>query len=575
MPGHRDFIENMLAGVGGIDAVLFVIAADEGIMPQTREHLAILDLLEIPTGVIALTKVDLVSDTEWLELVESDICEILKGTHLENAPLVRVSARSGEGLDTLIAKLGEVLGTQPQRSDLDKPRLPIDRVFSITGFGTIVTGTLLDGKLKVGDDIEILPPGTKARIRGLQTHKTKEETATPGSRVAANISGVEVNQVQRGYVLAKPGQYKPTERLDVAFKLLPDASAPLAHNTEVKLFLETQETLARVRVIGAEKLQPGEEGWLQVETDQPIIAARKDRFILRRPSPGETLGGGEVLDPHPQKRHKRFSKEIISRFESVHLGSAEDLLLQASQVLGISRFSDLALKARLDETAALETGKQMISTGELLILDGDQSNLLPASLTISRSQWLILSEAVRGVLGKFHLDNPLRVGMLREEFRSKCNLAGGVFATALRKWVSDGLLVDLGPLVALAEHQVIMTPVQQARVDGLLAKFKSTPLAPPSVKESTAEIGEDLLAVLLSRNSLFQLSEDVLLEEGEYQRWLSRLEAHLTKNKEITVAEFRDLVGTSRKYALAFLEYLDAKGVTRREGDARSLRTSR
>lgn len=575
VPGHRDFIENMLAGVGGIDAALFVIAADEGIMPQTREHLAILDLLEIPAGVIALTKIDLIDDPEWLDLVESDVRNILKGTCLESAPVARVSARNGEGLAELIKKLTDVLHAQPKRNDLGKPRLPIDRIFSITGFGTIVTGTLLDGKLKSGDEIEILPQGIKTRIRGLQTHKTKEEVAIPGSRVAANLSGVEVGEIRRGDVLVKPGQYKVTKRLDMSFKLLADASAPLEHDTEVKLFLGPQESSARVRVIGAERLMPGEPGWLQVEPEREMIAARRDRFILRRPSPGETLGGGEVIDPHPSKRHKRFSKDIISQFEASLLGSPQDLLLQASQSLGISRFVDLFTKARLDEEIAIVAGTQMMVEGTLIIINGNTSALSRDALVISSTLWQTKLDKMRVILQKFHRDFPLRPGMPREEFRSKANFSSSLFSTILNRLVNDGLLLDLGSSIALAGHQVKLTPEQQARTDGLLARFRTNPLAPPSVKEALTEIGEDLLAVLTGQGKLIQLSEEVLLDGQEYQRWLGKLEEFLAKSQQITVAEFRDLVGTSRKYALAYLEYLDGKGITQRDGDQRSLRAPR
>lgn len=572
VPGHRDFIENMLAGVGGIDAALFVIAADEGIMPQTREHLAILNLLEIPAGVIALTKIDLIEDPEWLDLIESDVREILQGTCLAHAPVVRVSARSGQGLGELTRQLADVLSAQPQRNDLARPRLPIDRIFSITGFGTIVTGTLLDGELKSGDEIEILPQGIKTRIRGLQTHKTKEEIAVPGSRVAANLSGVEVGEIRRGDVLVKPGQYKTTKRLDMSFKLLPDASAPLEHDAEVKLFLGPQESSARVRMIGAERLMPGDKGWLQVEPEREMIAARRDRFILRRPSPGETLGGGEVIDPHPSKRHKRFSKDVINQFEASLLGSPQDLLLQASQSLGISRFDDLFSKARLDEKIAHEAGNQMLTEGSLIVIKGASSGLSRDNLVISSTRWQTESEKVCAMLQKFHRDFPLRPGMPREEFRSKADLSGNLFSAALNRWLEDGLLLDLGSSIALVEHQVKLTPEQQARTDNLLARFRANPLAPPSVKETLAEIGEDLLVVLIGNGKLIQLSEDVLLDQREYQNWLGKLETFLERNRQITVAEFRDLVGTSRKYALAFLEYLDGKGITRRDGDTRSLR---
>ncbi|MRR30650.1 selenocysteine-specific translation elongation factor, partial [bacterium] len=272
VPGHRDFIENMLAGVGGIDAVLFVVAADEGVMPQTREHLSILDILQIQGGVIALTKTDMIDDPDWLDLVELDVHEAVRGTVLADAPIVRVSARSGVGIPGLIAALETCLAERPPRPDLGRPRLPVDRVFTIPGFGTVVTGTLLDGAFQVGDEVEILPDGIKGRIRGLQSHKLKTATALPGSRTAVNISGVNVDEIRRGEVVAHPGKYKPVRRMDVRFKLLADVETPLKHNTTVKFFIGASEVLARVRTLGCEELLPGQEGWLQLELEAAVVA---------------------------------------------------------------------------------------------------------------------------------------------------------------------------------------------------------------------------------------------------------------------------------------------------------------
>jgi selenocysteine-specific elongation factor len=279
VPGHRDFIENMLAGVGGIDAALFVVAADEGVMPQTREHLSILDILQIQGGVVVLTKIDMIDDSDggrsdWLDLVEDDVRKVLHDTVLGEAPILRVSARTGEGIPELLKAVENCLSERPPRPDLRRPRLPIDRVFTIAGFGTVVTGTLTNGHLVVGDEILILPNDLKGRVRGLQTHKRKEEMAVAGSRTAVNISGINVDQIQRGDMLVHPGDYTTTRRLDIRFRLLPDVSAPLLHNTETKMFLGAAEVVARIRLLGTEALLPGEEGWLQVELNRPVVAVR-------------------------------------------------------------------------------------------------------------------------------------------------------------------------------------------------------------------------------------------------------------------------------------------------------------
>jgi selenocysteine-specific elongation factor len=333
VPGHRDFIENMLSGVGAIDAVIFVVAADEGVMPQTREHLAILDLLQIQGGVVALTKTDLVDDPDWLDLIEEDLKDVLAGTILDSAPIVRVSAKNGEGISALLEILSDTLADKPPRPDLGRPRLAVDRVFTMSGFGTIVTGTLTDGQLQVGEEVSILPQKLRGRIRGLQTHKRKEQTAVPGSRTAVNISGLDVEQIQRGDVVAYPGDYQPSRRLDVHFRMLSDVSQPLRHNTEVKLFVGASEVVGRLRLLGTDVLKPGEEGWLQLELGSPVVVVRGDRYILRRPSPGETLGGGIILDPQPPGRHKRFDAKVLERLEALVGGTG----LGSSPVQGCSR----------------------------------------------------------------------------------------------------------------------------------------------------------------------------------------------------------------------------------------------
>ena len=334
VPGHRDFIENMLAGVGGIDVALFVVAADEGVMPQTREHLAILDLLEVRGGVVALTKTDLVADDpDWLELVMLDVSEALQGTVLADAPILPVSAKTGAGMAELKQVLWQKLAASPPRPDNGRPRLPIDRIFTLSGFGTIVTGTLIDGRFHIGDTVEIQPTGLKGRIRGLQTHKTKLDVARPGSRVAINLTGIDKDDLARGHVVAAPDVIGHTILFDAAYRHLPDATKPLKHNTTIKLFVGAAELLARVRVLGSERIEPGQSGWLQLATTEPVAVTRGDRFILRRPSPGETIGGGRVLDPHPGRRHRRFRSETVERLKTLSQGTPAELLLQTVQRL--------------------------------------------------------------------------------------------------------------------------------------------------------------------------------------------------------------------------------------------------
>jgi selenocysteine-specific elongation factor len=397
VPGHIDFIENMLAGVGGLDAALFVIAADEGVMPQTREHLAILDLLKIEAGVVALTKIDLV-DTDWLDLIQIDVKDALRGTVLANAPIVPVSARSGAGMPDLLAALDRILQQRPPRPDRGKPRLSIDRVFSVAGFGTIVTGTLIDGSLHVGNDVIILPQNLPARIRGLQTHKTKIEQAVPGSRVAINLSGVELADVQRGNVITRPGWLTPTVLIDAQFEYLAEAPRPLIHNAEVKFFYGAAEVPAHIRLLANEILAPGQTGWAQFALRAPLPLVKGDRFIVRLPSPSITLGGGVVIDPQPGRRHRRFKPDVVARLEMLAKGTPSELLLKALEASGPIN------SAELFKRTSLPRDESQVALQELL--DSQQALPLKTDLFIAASGWATLRHKMLNELSAYHAANP-------------------------------------------------------------------------------------------------------------------------------------------------------------------------
>ncbi len=575
VPGHRDFIENMLAGVGGIDAVLFVVAADEGVMPQTREHLHILDLLQIQNGIIVLTKADLVDDPDWFDLVEADVHEVVLGTVLDSAPVVRVSARTGLGLEELQQRLTELLAASPPRPDLDRPRLPIDRVFTIAGFGTVVTGTLLDGHLSLGDEIEILPGGVHGRVRSLQTHKKKENTAVPGSRTAVNISGVELDQVQRGEVLTLPGRYHASQRLDVHFRLLPDASAPLRHSSEVKFFVGAAEVIARARLLGVEELKPGDEGWLQLELTTPVVVVRGDRYILRRPSPGETLGGGVVVDPQPARRHRRFDSALLARLEALRQGSPADILLQAGLALGAAPVRDLVVRSRLAQDAAEAAIQELLAENLLIQLEEGYIHPNVDLLVIPRSLWEAQTRRAEDELEQYHLTFPLRRGMPREELKSRLKYTPRLFNAAMRLWITGSSLVENGKQLARPGHQVEFKPAQKAQVDRLLEKFAAAPYVTPSVKECQAELGEEAYTALIEMERLVQVSPEVVFRSEDYLEMVAAVTSHLESEGTLTLAQFRDRFSTSRKYAQAFLEHLDAVGLTQRSGDVRKLRKSR
>ena len=565
VPGHRDFIENMLAGVGGIDAALFVVAADEGVMPQTREHLAILDLLQIPAGIVALTKVDLVDDPEWLNLVETDLKDILAGTVLANAPIVRVSAKTGVGLENLLQHLQDILSQHPHRPDLGRPRLPVDRVFTLPGFGTIVTGTLLGGHLSVGDAVEILPAGVSGRIRSLQTHKQSEEKAVPGSRTAVNISGVHVDQIKRGDVITYPGTFEPTKMMDVWCTLLDDIGSPLKHNSEVKLFLGAAEVMARVRVLGVQELEPGKDGFLQLMLQEPVVAQRQDRFIIRRPSPSATIGGGQVVDPHPQRRHKRFNPDRLAELEQLLVGTPEEILIQSAFSLVAGQAGEMIAASGLEPDVANTALNVLLENGSLVALDGTQK-IIPAA-TLQQ-----MKIAVQEALSAYHSQYPLRLGMPREQLKSQLAFPPGLFDAVVRQMNTEQALVAYDAKVRLAGHQVQFTKEQQKAIDQLLHQFQEQPTTPPSVKQCVDAIGEELTDALIETGQLVQPAEDVVFQPAIFEKMQSLAIEHLREHGSITLAELRDKLQTSRKYAVAVLEFLDSTGVTVRKGDSRQLR---
>ncbi len=571
VPGHRDFIENMLAGISGIDAALLVVAADEGVMPQTKEHLAILDLLQIPAGLVVLTKIDLASDPDWLALVEADIRSTLTGTVLQDAPILRVSAKTRTGLDDLLSTLSTLLQQKPSRPDVGRPRLPIDRVFSMPGFGTIVTGTLSDGPLSLGDEVVVLPSGVKGRVRGLQTHKKKEERAIPGSRTAVNISGVAVEAIRRGEVLTRPGQYSPTRRLDARLRLLKDISQPLKHGMEVKVFVGASESMAFLRLLGAEKLAAGEEGWIQLELRQPVVAVRGDRYILRRPSPGETLGGGFIVDHQPKGRHKRFDEKVLKSLASLAAGSPTDVLLEAALALGPASIKDVVARSRLESETAQKALKELLEAGSLLMLEAGQPLVSSDALVISAPHCMALQDKTTDMVATYHKNFPLRRGMQREELKSKLKLTTRVFNALLTHYTSCHVLTDAGGFVALPGHEIRFDSGQQARVQELMRKFEQAPYAPPSVKECQALAGEEVYNALVELGRLKPVSAEVVFRPEDLERMIVEVRAFIASKGQMTVADARDLFGSSRKYMLALMEFLDSSGVTVRDGDVRRL----
>ncbi len=572
VPGHERFIKNMLAGVGGIDAALLVVAADEGPMPQTEEHLAILDLLQIESGVVALTKSDLVDD-DWLEMVREDVAERLAGTSLAGAEIVPVSSRTRQGLDDLMKALDAVLDKSMPRQDRGRPRLPVDRVFSITGFGTVVTGTLIDGQLEVGQELEAQPKGLKTRIRGLQVHKHKAATALPGNRVAVNVSNVAVEDLARGDVLTTPGWLKPAVRLDVKLRVLGKAPKDIEQNDALDFFTGAAEVSASLTLLDKERLSPGEEGWVQLRLSGPVAVAKGDRFILRQASPSLTVGGGVVIDTDSQ-RHRRFRSEVIAALDTMAKGTPAELLLQALETPAVQEFSAVAERAGLNVDSARRALSELLTDGRALVL-GRQAQVmdrggvaaLPSDLVASRTGWeRLLGSAVK-LLSAYHGQFPLRKGMPKEEFKSRIGLSPKTLSAFVKEAVANGLIAERNGTYALPDHKVQFTPPQQAKVDELLRLFAEEPFSPPSV----GEIGVDpeTLAALQDEELIMKVTESVYFLTSAYSEMRDRVLRILDEQGSITVAGVRDEFHTSRKYSLALLEYLDEQKVTRRVGDQR------
>ncbi len=602
VPGHEGFIKNMLAGVGGIDAALLVVAADEGVMPQTREHLAILDLLRVQRGVVALTKADLV-DEEWLELVREEVAEQLRPTTLAQAAILPVSAYTRQGLPELLAELQRLLVEAEERQNIARPRLPIDRVFSMTGFGTVVTGTLLDGAFRPGQEVTILPQGLKTRIRTLQTHRHQVELARPGSRVAINLANVARTEMARGNVVTLPQQLQPTLLLDARVQLLATAPRALAHNTQVDFYSGSQEVAARVRLLDCAELEPGQQAWVQLRLSRPAVVARRDRFILRIPSPSTTIGGGEVIDVRP-RYHRRFQPAILQALAMLERGSPEELILA-----NLNRRREAVAQKKGAASSSAGTGKMAggkagqalvgYELGEIVRQSNLAEDVTHATLEtllqerrvrrvgiwwFAQTIWDALCHETVFLLSEQHRQYPLRAGLSKEEWRTRLGLSQRVAADVFPALQAEGVLAEVatstkgastsGGLIRLPTFTPTFTAEQQAQVGRLLRAFRANPYTPPGRGDVEAEVGSEVLGALLEQGILVRLggaADPVLFLRETYDEAIAKIIAYLREHETITAAEARDLLGTTRKYVLPLLEHLDERRITRRLGDQRVL----
>ena len=559
VPGHHDFIRNMLAGVGPVDAVLLVVALDEGVMPQTREHLAILRVLGVDRGVVALTKRDLVDD-EWASLARADVTAALQGTPLGGAPMIEVSATTKTGLTELVEALESVLGTAPARRDLGRPRLAIDRAFTLTGFGTVVTGTLVDGGFVVGDEVEILPAGRRARVRGIQTHKRALDSASPGSRVALNLSGVEKDELARGMVVVRPGTLVPVSVLSARVEVLASASDALTHDESVKVHAGTAEVMARTSLLESPTLDPGASGWVQLRLAEPLAVAVGDRFVIRRPSPPETLGGGAVADISGERMRRR--REAVAILERRSAPTAASRLLAA---LDVPRTPvEAGSRSGLDAGDCDAAVRELVESGRAVQL---------ADALIARESFEALATRIERTLAATHRRSPLRAGAPREEIRSSLDLGPKRFNALVERLAQEGRLAERGSALALVGHVPTLTAAQESIWSRARAALARDPLQPPSPATLESEYGLDreLVAALAERGDLVRIGTEAVFLPDAVARFADAVVSELAATGSITVARARDLTGSSRKHVLPLLGFLDDRGLTRRSGDDRIL----
>jgi selenocysteine-specific elongation factor len=571
VPGHERFIKNMLAGVGGIDLAMLVIAADEGVMPQTREHLAICSLLHVTGGLVVLTKTDLV-EPDWLELVRDDIAGLTRATFLDGAPIATVSARTGEGVGELRAVLRDLAAKVPSRGTDQLPRLPIDRVFTIKGFGTVVTGTLMAGRLRVDDRVEVFPAGLQAKIRGLQAHGQSVSDSVAGQRTAVNLQGVDRAAVERGNVLGLAGTLVPSTLVDGTFELLPDAPRPVKSRDRVRVHAGTSEVMARVLLLDRAELVPGASTFARFRLEGPLVALPGDRFVIRSYSPMVTIGGGTLLDIAPP----RFKLKAPAHLAHVRLlaeGGPDAVVEEHVRHAGGAgvRFGPLSGRVPFgpERLRGLLDGLQ--GAGRIVAIDRD---------------WAIHAESLtrlRGLaiaaLEQFHRAMPLRPGMSREELRGRSGAPDErVFAHLLGTLEAEGVVRTDRDKVRLASHAVRLTPDQQKAVDRLEQDYLGAVAAPPSPEEALARAGlsgdeeHELFQLLVEARKLVRVKDSLYFHTQALDAIQDRLVAMLRERKEIGPGDIKDLLGISRKYAIPLLEFFDSRRVTTRVGERRVLR---
>jgi selenocysteine-specific elongation factor len=572
VPGHEKFVKNMVAGATGIDIVALVIAADEGVMPQTREHLEICELLKVRHGLVVLTKIDMV-EPDWLELAREDVSEYLSNTFLADAPIIEVSSITGQGLEDLVQALDKLVQEIPQRETGHVFRLPIDRVFTMKGFGTVITGTTVSGKIRVGDEITIYPHGTNAKIRGIHVHNREVNEVQAGLRTAVNLQGVERDSIQRGDIAATKGCLRPTYMVDVFLDHLPSAPRKLKNRAKVRFHTGTSEVISTLVLMDREELEPGESCLAQIRLDAPTTVLKGDRYVLRSYSPVRTIGGGEVLNPLPAKK-RRFSETVLSELKLLQKGELKEIIelfvsmgrFQGVEEAELSFLTNTSKKRLDDALTALKAQKKVVQYDKErgVIIHG-------AFLEKARDEIL-------GTIGRYHEDFPLRVGPLKEELRSRTAGKNNpkLFNHIVNQLTQEGTIVQEKEVVRLKGHRVTLAQDQVETRHGLEEAYLKGALQPPYFRELKDKFpdnsGTEVLEVLVKEGILLKVKEDLYFHNKAVKELQDKLVNFLKQHGEITTPQFKDMTGASRKYAIPLIEYFDQSQVTVRVGDSRVLR---
>ncbi len=562
VPGHERFVKNMVAGVGGIDAVLFVVAADDGWMPQSEEHLQILDLLKIQTGIIVINKIDL-ADPDWLNLVEEDVRAKVKGTILRDAPVVRVSSTEKTGMDKLFQEIVAMIARLRPRMDVGKPRIYIDRVFTMAGRGTVITGTLRDGQFKLGEEVEVLPQGIHARIRELQSHKKIHKEAGPGTRVAMNLAGVEKEKLQRGNVIVRPGQDETTETFVARLDVVSTVKHPVKHNAELLVILGTTEMRSKARLLDKDQIMPGDSGFVQFMCKGDLLARIGDHFIARLPSPQVTVGGGIVLDIDSGIL-KRKDDRLIPDLRTKSSLQPSDLILSELSKRGLVSRKAVLKSANLSDQQILSTLSQLEKEGRILVKGDFVADL---------AQWNSAAEKIVAEIEQTHKTSPFKIGARLAGLSARLKLEENLLNHVVEQLVAERKVLQQGAYLSLPAHRPTLSSQQMSISEEILQKFAASPLTPPT-KDEIHELGSDyelVMAFLIEQGKLVELKDGVLFTDRGFEQIRTKVVDFLRRNGQATVSQLREHLGTTRKYMVPILEKLDQSGVTQREDDKRTL----